>query len=71
MEQNQTLNNEDLKQAKDELEAVCKKYDIALIPVVVHQGDRTFSSIEIAPRAALQPQQPVIDTVIEEAPKAE
>ena len=30
MEQNQPLNNDTLKQAKDELEAVCKKYDIAL-----------------------------------------
>lgn len=62
MEQTQTLSNEDLKQAKDELEAVCKKYDIALVPVVVHQGDRTFSSIEIVPRKALQAQQqPAVD----------
>lgn len=59
MEQTQTLSNEDLKQAKQELEAVCQKYDISLIPVVVHQGDRTFSSIEIVPRKALQTQQAV------------
>ena len=57
MEQTQQLSNEALKQAKEELEAVCKKYDITLMPVVVHQGDRTFSSIEIVPRKAIeQPQ---------------
>ena len=58
MEQTQQLSNEDLKQAKQELEAICQKYDITLMPVVVHQGDRTFSSIEIVPRKALQAQQP-------------
>lgn len=40
---------ESLKQVKEELEAICVKYSIALVPVVVHQGDRTFSSIEIVP----------------------
>lgn len=51
------LSNEDLKQAKQELEAICTKYNITLMPVVVHQGDRTFSSIEIVPRRAVeQPQ---------------
>jgi len=50
------LNNETLKQAKQELEDICKKYEITLMPVVVHQGDRTFSSIEIVPRQALQQQ---------------
>jgi hypothetical protein len=59
MEQTQQLSNEDLKQAKQELEAICQKYDISLIPVVVHQGDRTFSSIEIVPRQAFQQQAPV------------
>lgn len=52
------LNQETLKQAKQELEDICKKYDITLMPVVVHQGDRTFSSIEIVPRKALQQQAP-------------
>lgn len=57
MEQAPTISNEDLKQAKQELEAICQKYNITLMPVVVHQGDRTFSSIEIVPRrAAEQPQ---------------
>jgi hypothetical protein len=48
--ENQTqpqISAEDLKKAKDEIEAICKKYSIALVPIVVHQGDRTFSSIEI------------------------
>jgi hypothetical protein len=53
MEQ-QTLTNDTLKQAKDELQAICEKYNISLIPVVIHQGDRTFSSIEIVPQAAVQ-----------------
>jgi hypothetical protein len=64
------LNNQNLKQAKEELEAICKKYDITLMPVVVHQGDRTFSSIEIVPRQALQQSQQASVTS-EEAPKAE
>jgi hypothetical protein len=52
------LNQETLKQAKQDLEDICKKYEITLMPVVVHQGDRTFSSIEIVPRKALQQQAP-------------
>ncbi len=61
-------NNETVQKAKEELEAVCKKYQISLVPVIVHQGDRTFSSIEIVP--SQQPQQQESDTS-EEAPKAE
>lgn len=61
------LTNENLKQAKQELEAVCQKYDIALTPVVVHQGDRTFSSIEIVPR----PRQQEPESTEESAPAAE
>lgn len=48
------LTKETIQQAKSELEVICKKYNIGLIPVIVHQGDRTFSSIEIVPR---QPQE--------------
>lgn len=54
------LNQETLKQAKQDLEDICKKYEITLMPVVVHQGDRTFSSIEIVPRQALQQQAPEV-----------
>ena len=57
MEQNQTENP--LLQARQELEAVCTKYGVTLIPVTVHQGNQTFSSIDIVPLAALaQAQQP-------------
>jgi len=58
------LTNETLKQAKEELEAICKKYEITLVPVIVHQGNRTFSSIDLVPTAALNPQsaaEPAID----------
>jgi hypothetical protein len=43
------LNQETLKQAKEELETICSKYNIILVPVIVHQGNKTFSSIEIIP----------------------
>jgi len=43
------LNAETLKLAKEEIETICQKYNITLVPVVVHQGDRTVSSIEIIP----------------------
>lgn len=49
METKPEINVESLKTAKEEIEAICKKYSITLIPTVIHQGDRTFSSIEIAP----------------------
>lgn len=51
MENNITSN---FKQAKEEIEAICKKYGIALVPVVMHQGNRTASSIEIVPINALE-----------------
>lgn len=54
-------NSNTYKQAKEELEAICKKHDIVLLPVIVHQGDRTYSSIEIAPRSSFQPQQPQVE----------
>jgi hypothetical protein len=50
-------NQEDLKQAKQELEAICQKYDIALIPVIVHRGNDTFSSIDLVPRSVFRSQQ--------------
>jgi len=49
------------KQAKEEIEAICAKYGIALLPVVVHQGNRTFSSIDIVPAAQpTQSEQPEV-----------
>lgn len=47
METKTEPNLDQLKTAKEEIEAICKKYSIALVPIVVHQGDKTFSSIEI------------------------
>lgn len=41
--------NENLVKAKNEIEEIVAKYKIALIPVVIHQGDKTFSRIDIAP----------------------
>jgi len=51
------LTNDNLKQAKQELEEVCNKYDIILLPVIVHQGNRTTSSIEIVSRSSFVAQQ--------------
>jgi hypothetical protein len=54
MEQNETL-----LQAKQELEAICTKYAVTLVPVTIHQGNQTFSSIDIVPLSVLaQAQQP-------------
>lgn len=53
---NPQIDPEVLRQAKQELEAVCQKHDIVLMPIVIHQGDRTISSIEIIPRAMMQQQ---------------
>ena len=52
MEENTTTNNttetnDNLAKAKVELESVLKKYNIALIPVVMHHGDKTLSRIDI------------------------
>ena len=41
--------NPNLDAAKTEIEGVLKKYNLFLVPVVVHQGDRTFSRIDIVP----------------------
>lgn len=52
MEKNTTTQqeeNENLAKAKDEIEEIVKKYNISLIPVVLHHGDKTFSRIDIAP----------------------
>jgi hypothetical protein len=38
-----------LADAKKELEEILLKYNIVLIPVIVHQGDKTISRIDIAP----------------------
>jgi len=61
MEQTQQLSNESLKLAKEEIETVCQKYDIVLMPITVHRGNDTFSSIDLVPRSALRSQQQPAD----------
>jgi|LauGreDrversion4_2_1035121.scaffolds.fasta_scaffold77140_3 hypothetical protein len=39
----------DMAKAKEEIEQILLKYKIVLIPVVMHQGDKTISRIDIAP----------------------
>jgi hypothetical protein len=41
--------DEDIAKAKDEIEQILIKYKAVLIPVIVHQGDKTISRIDIAP----------------------
>ncbi len=60
---NPQIDPEVLRQAKQELEAVCQKHDIVLMPIVIHQGDRTISSIEIIPRSMMgNPGNPIVQT---------
>lgn len=50
MEENtSTEKNPNLESAKEEIEAILKKYNVALVPIVIHQGDRTLSRIDITP----------------------
>ena len=51
MEENNTntLTDEQLLAAKQEIEAVLNKYGILLVPIVIHHGDRTVSRIDITP----------------------
>jgi hypothetical protein len=41
--------NDNLVKAKEEIETILLKYNIVLVPVVVHRGDKTISRIDIAP----------------------
>jgi len=49
MEENNTIKEEQLIAAKQEIEEILKKYDIVLVPIVIHHGDRTISRIDVAP----------------------
>lgn len=51
------MENENIAKAKAEIEEILKKYNVVLIPTVVHQGSRTFSHIEVVevPAQAEQP----------------
>jgi hypothetical protein len=43
------LTQETIVQIKKEFENICQKYNVTLVPTIIHQGDRTFSSIDIVP----------------------
>ena len=49
MENTESVKNENLAKAKQEIEEILLKYKIVLVPVVIHQGDKTFSRIDITP----------------------
>lgn len=40
---------QNIEEAKKEIQAVCEKYKVTLVPVTVHRGNDTFSSIDIYP----------------------
>lgn len=49
MEENKTQTTSVIEQAKAEIEEALKKHNVTLVPTIVHQGDRTFSRIDIIP----------------------
>jgi len=49
MEKETNKENESMAKAKQEIEDVLVKYNVILVPVVMHQGDKTISRIDIAP----------------------
>ena len=48
-DEQQKLTDEELANAKQEIEEVLQKYKAVLIPITIHHGDKTFSRIDIAP----------------------
>jgi len=38
---------ENIQKAKQAIEAILVEHKVALIPTVIHQGDQTFSTIDI------------------------
>jgi glutamate 5-kinase len=57
--ENNQLENE-IKAAKEAIEAVLKEHGVTLLPVVVHQGNRTFSHIDVVKVPAEQATAPVV-----------
>lgn len=41
------IDNQNMAMAKSEIEEIVKKYNISLVPVVLHHGDKTLSRIDI------------------------
>jgi hypothetical protein len=52
---------DNLETIKKELEEICEKHGVALVPVIVHQGNRTLSSIEIVKIPSETEEQPVTE----------
>jgi len=47
MENTESVKNDNMVKAKQEIEEVLEKYKIVLVPVIIHQGDKTISRIDI------------------------
>lgn len=47
------VDNENMAKAKSEIEEITKRYNISLVPVVLHHGDKTFSRIDIVSNSTL------------------
>ena len=53
MNNQETLQNNSANQilaAKEQIQKILTEHNVALIPTVIHQGDQTFSRIDIVPR---------------------
>lgn len=55
---------ENIQKAKEAIEAVITEYKVALVPLIIHQGDQTFSSIDIVSTEEQQIQQPAQPQII-------
>jgi hypothetical protein len=49
MENTESDKNDNMVKAKQEIEEILLKYKIVLVPVIIHQGDKTISRIDITP----------------------
>jgi ribosomal protein L9 len=38
---------ENVKKAKEAIEAILQEQKVVLVPIIVHQGDQTFSSVDV------------------------
>lgn len=43
------IKEDKMVKAKREIEEILIKYNIVLVPVVIHQGDKTITRIDITP----------------------
>ncbi len=53
MNNDETLQNNSANQilaAKEQIQKILTEHNVALIPTIIHQGDQTFSRIDIVPR---------------------